>query len=57
MSKFQLDSDLISERHHPRQVAVALQTRRNQRRASAQVRTPKCFRSFHSRSVRYSASA
>ena len=54
MSKFQLDQDLISERHHPRQVAVALQTRRNQRRASIKAVTPKCFKSVHSRAVRFS---
>jgi len=56
MSKFELDQDLLSERHHPRQIAVAIQTRRNQRRALKEVRTPKCFRSVHSRAVRFSAS-
>jgi len=55
MAKFQLDQDLLSERHHPRQVAVALQTRRNQRRAATQRRTPKCLRSIHRRAVRFSA--
>ena len=55
MPKFKLDYDLQTEHLHPRQVAVALQTRRNQRRAATQVRMPKCFRSVHRRSVRFSA--
>jgi len=55
MAKFKLDYDLQAEHLHPRKIAVALQTRRNQRRAATQKRTPKCFRSIHSRSKRYSA--
>lgn len=59
MSKFQLDGDLVSDHHKTRQIAVALQTRRNQRRALASKhrRTSKCFRSFHSRATRFAVGA
>lgn len=59
MSKFQLDADLVSDNHKTRQAAVAVQTRRNQRRALANKnkRVSKCFRSFHSRATRFSLTA
>ena len=63
MAKFQLDSDLVSDNHKTREAAVAVQTRRYQRRAldpmrlAITPRTPKCFKSFHSRSVRFSLTA
>ena len=59
MSKFQLDADLVSDNHKTREAAVAVQTRRYQRRALAKKhkRTAKYFRSFHSRATRYSISA
>jgi len=59
MSKFKLDPDLVSDNHKTRQAAVAVQTRRYQRRALAKKykRTAKCFRSFLSRAVRFAVSA
>ena len=61
MPKFKLDSDLLSENHKTRQIAVAIQTRRNQRRALDPKRLkrfprfPNWFRSVHSRAVRFSS--